>query len=137
MNAKTTFVLITSAAISLSATAAEIDTSKLPPPSTKKDLTFEKDIKPIFERSCVLCHGAERPKGKLRLDSLEAALKGGISGKSVESGASAKSTLVHNISFVGDDDTLYMPPPGNKEKIEKLTDEQIGLIRAWIDQGAK
>jgi hypothetical protein len=51
-------------------------------------------------------------------------------------GDSAKSVIVIQISHQGDPDD-YMPPPENKEKIAELTKEQIGLIRAWIDQGAK
>ena len=113
-----------------------VDVSKIPPPSDKKDVTYAGDIKPIFEKSCVKCHGAEKQKGKLRLDSLEAALKGGEDGKVVLPGKSAESILVHNVAHVGDED-LYMPPPDNKDKIPPLTKEQIGLIRAWIDQGAK
>ena len=51
-------------------------------------------------------------------------------------GDSAGSMLVHNIAHAGDPDD-YMPPPRNKHGIPPLTKEQIGLIRAWIDQGAK
>ena len=43
---------------------------------------------------------------------------------------------IHNIARIGDEDD-YMPPPDNKDKIPPLTKDQIGLIRAWIDQGAK
>lgn len=50
---------------------SEIDVAKLPPASKRKDLTFEKDIKPLLQASCTRCHGAERPKAGLRLDSLE------------------------------------------------------------------
>ena len=114
----------------------KIDTSKLPPASTKQGVTYASDIKPIFEKSCVKCHGSEKQKGKLRLDSLEAALKGGEDGKVIEPGKSADSMLVHNIAHLGDEDD-FMPPPDNKDKIQQLTKEQIGLIRAWIDQGAK
>jgi mono/diheme cytochrome c family protein len=113
-----------------------IDASKLPAPADKKGVTFAADIKPIFEKSCVSCHGPEKAKGKLRLDSLEAALKGGEDGKVVEPGHSAESPLVHNIAHLGDPDD-YMPPPKNKGNIPPLTTEQIALIRAWIDQGAK
>jgi mono/diheme cytochrome c family protein len=116
--------------------SGSVDVSKIPPASDKKGVTYEADIKPIFEKSCVKCHGAQRQKGKLRLDSLAAALKGGEDGKVVEAGDSAKSVLVHNVAHVGDEDD-YMPPPDNKDKIPPLTKEQIGLIRAWIDQGAK
>jgi len=113
-----------------------VDVSKIPPAADKKGVTYEADIKPIFEKSCVKCHGAEKQKGKLRLDSLAATLKGGEDGKVIEAGDSAKSMLVHNVAHVGDED-MFMPPPDNKDKIQPLTKEQIGLIRAWIDQGAK
>jgi mono/diheme cytochrome c family protein len=115
---------------------ADVDISKLPPASDKTGVTYAADIKQIFEKSCIKCHGAEKQKGKLRLDSLDAVLKGGQDGKVVEPGASAKSMLVHNVAHIGDEDD-YMPPPDNKDKIPPLTKEQIGLIRAWIDQGAK
>jgi mono/diheme cytochrome c family protein len=115
---------------------AKVDVSKIPPASAAKDVTYAKDIKPIFEKSCIKCHGPEKQKGKLRLDSLQAALKGGEDGKVVLPGDSAGSILVHNVAHVGDEDE-YMPPPDNKDKIPPLTPEQIGLIRAWIDQGAK
>jgi mono/diheme cytochrome c family protein len=115
---------------------APVDVSKLPPASDKKDVTYANTVKEIFDNSCIKCHGAEKPKGKLRLDSLEGALKGGEDGKVIEPGKSAASVLVHNIAHIGDEDD-YMPPPNNKAHIPPLTKEQIGVIRAWIDQGAK
>jgi mono/diheme cytochrome c family protein len=110
----------------------EVDVSKLPPPADTKDLTYDKDIKPIFQKSCFKCHGPEKQKGKLRVDSLQAALKGGED-KVIEPGNSAKSILVHNVSRLGDEDD-WMPPT---DKGDPLTKSQVGLIRAWIDQGAK
>jgi hypothetical protein len=135
MNLKKMFLLIGTLGLSTSAFAA-VDISKLPPPSERKDVTFAKDIKPIFEQSCVKCHGAEKPKAKLRLDSLEGAIKGSEDGKVIEPGDSAKSALVHSIGQLGKEDH-WMPPPKNKAKIAPLTPEEVGLIRAWIDQGAK
>lgn len=120
----------------LAADKKAVDVSKIPPAADKKGVTYEADIKPIFEKSCIKCHGPEKQKGKLRLDSLAAALKGGEDGKVIEAGESAKSMLVQNVAHVGDED-MFMPPPDNKDKIPPLTKEQIGLIRAWIDQGAK
>ena len=114
----------------------EVDPSKLPPALDRQGVTYAADIKPILDKSCVKCHGMEKPKGKLRLDSLEGALKGGEDGKVIQPGKSAQSMLVHNIAQAGDPD-LYMPPPKNKAGIGPLTKEQIGLIRTWIDQGAK
>ena len=117
---------------SATAFAAEVDVSKLPPAATQAGITFDKDIKPIFEKSCFKCHGPEKKKGDLRVDSLEATLKGGENGPNVVKGNSAKSTLVHSIARLNEDEA--MPPEG---KGDPLTKEQIGLVRAWIDQGAK
>ncbi len=136
------FVLTLFCAVGLLSAAAQekkkapVDVSKLPPVSDKKGVTYVSDIKPIFDNSCIKCHGAEKPKGRLRLDSLPGALKGGEDGKVIQPGDSAASILVHNIAHIGDEDD-YMPPPNNKAHIPPLTKEQIGLIRAWIDQGAK
>ncbi|HVV01246.1 MAG TPA: c-type cytochrome domain-containing protein [Verrucomicrobiae bacterium] len=114
----------------------KIDVSKLPPVSSKQGVTYATDIKPIFDHSCIKCHGEKRHKAKLRLDSLEGALKGGEDGKVIKPGDSAHSMLVANVAHLGDEDD-YMPPPDNHDNIKPLTKEQIGLIRAWIDQGAK
>ena len=113
-----------------------VDVSKMPPPSTKQGVTYATDIKPIFDRSCVKCHGAPKPKARLWLDSLAGALKGGEDGKVIKPGHSADSVLVQNAAHAGDPDE-YMPPPKNKAGIKPLTSQEIGLIRAWIDQGAK
>jgi mono/diheme cytochrome c family protein len=132
MKATVILPLLTAISAAVSLSAADVDVSKLPPAATKTGLTFDKDIKPIFEKSCVKCHGAEKQKGKLRLDSLEASLKGGENGESIVKGNSAKSPLVHTIARLDPDSA--MPPDG---KGDPLTKEQIGVIRAWIDQGAK
>jgi|SRR5579859_3466313 len=117
-------------------TPVQIDPAKLPPAADKKDVTYTGDIKPVFDKSCVKCHGAEKPKGKLRLDNLEGILKGGEDGKVLTPGKSTESVLIANIAHLGDPDD-YMPPPKNKAGIQQLTKEEIGLVRAWIDQGAK
>lgn len=112
--------------------AAEPDLSKLPPALDKKGITFEKDIRPILAKNCIRCHGEKNPKGKLRLDSLEAALKGGEDGKVIEVGNGAKSPIVQFTARLNEDDAM---PPTNKGN--PLTREQVALLRAWIDQGAK
>src|SRR2546429_3127368 len=87
---------------------SKIDISKLPPPADKKGVTYAKDIRPLFEASCFRCHGEEKQKGELRLDSLEAVLKGGEDGKVIVPGASQKSLLV--IAAARIDDETAMPP---------------------------
>ncbi|HEX4121688.1 MAG TPA: c-type cytochrome domain-containing protein [Verrucomicrobiae bacterium] len=116
----------------------QIDPKLFPPASTKQGVTYAGDIQPIFEKSCYPCHSIKnpKPKGKLKLDSLAAVLKGGEDGPAVVPGDSAKSALVANVAHVGDPDD-FMPPPKNRGHIQPLTAEQVGLIRAWIDQGAK
>lgn len=127
-------VIASFALLAASAPAADkVDPSKLPAPVAKQDgVTFAKDLKPLFEKSCVKCHGPEKQKGKLRLDSLESTLKGGENGEILKKGKSAESGLVHSIARLDEDEA--MPPEG---KGDPLTKEQIGLVRAWIDQGAK
>jgi uncharacterized membrane protein len=136
MNAKIAFAILILSGFAAVAFAEEVDVGKLPPPSNRKDLTFEKDIKPIFDKSCVKCHGAEKAKGRLRLDTLAGTLKGNVDGKVLEPGNSAKSILVRNIAHVGEEDD-WMPPVNGDDRIPPLTEEQVGLVRAWIDQGAK
>jgi len=117
----------------LAALVVQADTSKLPPASQRKHVTYAKDIKPIFDRHCVRCHGTDKQKGRFRLDSLESALKGGEDGVAIQPSDSARSMLVLNVAYLGDRE-MRMPP---SDKGSQLTVEQIGLIRAWIDQGAK
>ena len=112
--------------------ADNVDISKLPPAAAKKEVTYEKDIKPILEKACFKCHGAEKPKVKLRVDSIEGIKKGSENGPVVVAGKSEKSSLVHTVSGLVED--MMMPPEG---KADPLTKEQIGLVRAWIDQGMK
>ncbi|MCI0534252.1 MAG: hypothetical protein L0Z50_03385 [Verrucomicrobiales bacterium] len=143
MNA-TPIRLVTLASVGLiacgvwAAHAADVDLGKLPAAASQKGVTFEKDIKPIFEKSCFKCHGpeVEKPKGKLRVDTLAAVLKGGENGPNVIAGDLKKSTLLHQVAQIVDEDE-WMPPPDNKAKIPPLTKEQVALIRAWIEQGAK
>jgi mono/diheme cytochrome c family protein len=111
------------------------DASKLPPAAAKTGVTYEKDIKAIFEKSCVKCHGGEKPKGKYSMETLASILKGSPEGVTVVPGNSAKSALVHQVADLVAD--MEMPPTDKRDKYPALTKEQIGLIRAWIDQGAK
>src|SRR5262245_40343636 len=107
----------------------QVDPSKLPPAAAGK-MDFTRDIKPILIRACVNCHGPERPRGGLRLDDGAAALKGSNSGVVIVPGKGADSRLLHLVA--GLDAELMMPP---KEK-PPLTRDEIGKLRAWIDQGA-
>ena len=114
----------------LQGASAELDPSKLPP-SASNQVDFDRDIRPLLESHCFRCHGPERPKSGFRLDSRASALKGGEHGVDIVPGQSAKSPLVYYVARVVED--MEMPPAG---KGEPLTREEVGLLRAWIDQGA-
>lgn len=135
MNIKNLILTVGFTGVAGFVSAADVDVSKLPPAATKAGVTFENDIKPFFEKSCVKCHSGDKPKGKFRVDTRENILKGAKDEKVVEIGNSAKSPIVHSVAdLVADEE---MPPLDKRDKYPQLTKEQIGLLRAWIDQGAK
>lgn len=99
------------------------------PPAAARKVDFATDIRPLFVKHCHKCHGAEKQQAGLRLDRGKESMAGGDSGKAYLPGNSAESLLVQYVA--GLDPDLVMPPQG-----VRLTPEQVGLIRAWIDQGA-
>jgi len=101
--------------------------ANLPPPATHK-IDFTKEIKPIFEASCVKCHGRGKAKGGFNLENRDTALSGGDSGPAIVPGKSADSYLIELVAGVDPDNV--MPQKGSK-----LKPEQVGVLRAWIDQG--
>lgn len=107
---------------------AAIDLSRLPAPA-ERTIDFVKDIQPILSASCYNCHGPKRAEAGLRFDRRREALKGSENGPVILPGKSAESLMVHAVSGLKDD--LKMPKKG-----ERLTSEQVGILRAWIDQGA-
>jgi hypothetical protein len=111
--------------------AAETNTNTLPP-AAAVNVVFDRDIRPILEQSCLRCHGPEKPKSHFRLTTREWALKGGVNNNDdIVPGDSAHSRLIQYVSWLVPD--MEMPPPG---KAPPVTSTQIGLLRAWIDQGA-
>src|SRR5947209_3293224 len=86
-------VLLAAAAVTVPHTPAA-DPPTLPPPAAGK-VSFETDVKPVLAGQCFKCHGPEKQKGGLRLDSRAAALEGGNSGPAVVPGKSEKSKLIH------------------------------------------
>lgn len=125
---------LTLAASTLTGWAELGDPKKLPPPAKQK-VEFTKDIKPLLEKSCTQCHSGEKPKGGYRTDTIEGLTKGSGSDASIIPGNSAKSPIIHYVAdLVAESE---MPPTDKRDKFPALTKDQIGLLRAWIDQGAK
>ena len=117
-------------AATLSATGSAADSPSLPP-AASREIDFVRDIQPIFRSRCQACHDGAKQRGGLRLDLKTAALKGGENFvPAIIPGKSADSPIVRFVA--GIEEGMLMPPEG-----ERLSPEQIGLLRAWIDQGAR
>jgi mono/diheme cytochrome c family protein len=102
--------------------------AQLLPPASSRPVSFIQDIRPVLEARCVQCHGRGRDKGRLRIDTRESLLEGGDSGPVVKVGKSRESLLIELVSGLDPDNV--MPKKG-----KRLTAEEVGLLRAWIDQG--
>jgi cytochrome c553 len=88
---------------------------------------FEKKVRPLLANRCWKCHGAQKTKGKLRLDTAEGLARGGASGRVVVPGRPDESLLLQAVRQTGD---LKMPPK------EKLKAQEIADLAAWVKAGA-
>ncbi|HYE31116.1 MAG TPA: c-type cytochrome domain-containing protein, partial [Methylomirabilota bacterium] len=89
---------------------------------------FTDIVKPLLDSRCISCHGPDKVKGALRLDSREAILKGGDNGPSIVPGKPSESLLLKAVMHTAPD--LEMPPK------EKLTPKDIAAFEKWIQDGA-
>ncbi len=105
------------------------ESSELPPPAAKT-VEFSRDVAPLLESRCYLCHGPQQQMKGLRLDRAQDALRGGESGVVIRPGDSARSRLIQLVAGVIPGQVM---PPGGKG----LSSGEVGLLRAWIDQGAR
>src|SRR5205814_4287344 len=104
-------------------------------PATGDDpkVDFNRDIRPILANNCLLCHGpdAKNRKADLRLDVREVAISDLGGHSAIVPGKPEKSELIKRITSSDRDEVM---PPAKSGK--KLTKEQIGLLRKWIELGA-
>jgi hypothetical protein len=102
-------------------------------------ISFHDHILPLIEDRCLDCHSEPyvkngrtiHPKAGLRLDTYESVIKGNLDGTIVEKGNAEESTL-YAVVTLDDDDPEIMPPKG-----EPLTEEEINMLKQWIEEGAK
>ena len=93
-------------------------------------VSFESEVKPIFEKHCVECHGPKKQKSDFRLDDREVALHGGEShAPNILPGKPDESPLIKFVTTT-DRDTR-MPPKG-----ERLTAAEVDMLKRWIAEGA-
>lgn len=99
-------------------------------PAQAEGVSFTETIRPILKERCFSCHGPEKSKGELRLDSLEAIKKGGENGAILVAGKPEESTFYKLVVLPKDDEDI-MPGKG-----DPLTEEQTKAIFTWITEGA-
>lgn len=93
---------------------------------------YKEVVAPVLEAKCASCHGEEKQKGDLRVDTLAAMMEGGSEGASVVPGDPDGSPLLERVYLPLDDDE-HMPPEGK----EQLTDDEIKLLEYWVKSGAR
>jgi mono/diheme cytochrome c family protein len=107
----------------ISASQANLRAQKPAADSPSKKVDFVRDIQPIFQKSCYMCHGPINQMANLRLDARQSALA-----KVLVAGKPEESPLYIRVAGIGD--VARMPMGG------RLADAQVALIKAWIAQGA-
>ena len=136
--------------LKLAAVVAIIAATAAAAVADEPQVDFAKDIQPILKESCLKCHSLDKkhhPKGaaELRLDDPKLALKGGRSGPAIIPG-DAKDSLLYKLlsgpvprpdKNEDEKDIPPMPLAKRGQKFKPLPQDQIDLIRRWIDQGAK
>ena len=95
----------------------------------ESDINYTTNIKPLLVQNCSRCHGPAKQQASLRVDSGKGLIAGGDSGPIIVPGNASQSLLIH--ALTGTEGASQMPPEG-----DKLSEQQIALIRKWIDAGA-
>jgi len=119
------------AANSLTTAPASPSAINLSAPAQPSVPFFASRVAPIFEDKCVQCHGPEKKKGKLRLDTFDLVMRGGKDGLVVKPGDPKSSELYRRITLPRDDEDA-MPAEGKPG----LTAAELKVIQFWIASGA-
>ena len=104
------------------------------PVSHAAPVDYDKEIHPILKANCISCHNKTTTKGDLNIETRALMLKGGENGPAISPGKGAESLLLKSAAHLDDPP---MPPKGNKVNAVDLKPEELGLLKLWIDQGAK
>ncbi|MEM9237490.1 MAG: c-type cytochrome domain-containing protein, partial [Verrucomicrobiota bacterium] len=97
----------------------------------EEQVVYTHIVQPIFEAKCVYCHGEDKQKGKLRMDTYEALIAGGKEGEGLEPGNAEDSNIIYRIHLPLEDDE-HMPPEGKKQ----VTEGELAILEWWIDSGS-
>jgi uncharacterized membrane protein/mono/diheme cytochrome c family protein len=88
-------------------------------------------IQPILQKDCYSCHGAQKQKGKLRMDEPGSLMKGGEDGEVIVAGSPKESEMIQRMLLPKNDED-HMPPKNKRQPSEA----QIAIIHWWINEGA-
>jgi len=121
--------MVTTASFAAATAPIEIAATK---PGVAVD--FQRDVYPILKANCIACHNKTTTKADLNMETPELMKKGGESGPAIVPGKGADSIVLQAAAHTWDS---IMPPKGNKVGSVNLTSEELGVLKAWIDQGAK
>ena len=99
-----------------------------------KPVDFQEEILPILRTNCLACHNRTRSKGEVIMETPDDIRKGNEGGSFVEAG-NAEDSFLFQIAAHSEDP--IMPPAKNKVDAKNLTPGELGLLKLWIDQGAK
>lgn len=124
MNCRRTFL------ISLSMSFSTLLCLHNPAVKAAEPVDFNKQIRPIFKDRCYSCHGSKKQESGLRLDKRQEAMAGGDTGLAIVPGDTSRGLLLKYVQ--SEDPELIMPAKG-----DRLTRNQIDLLKRWIDEGAK
>lgn len=95
------------------------------------EVSFVRDVAPLFVKNCLACHGAQEPKGDYQLHTFELLMKpGGSAAESVTASAADESELLRLMESTEAEERM-------PKDADPLPAEQIALVRRWIEQGAK
>jgi len=120
----------------LAAATAEAAPTPIPvavPAGRKEPVSYAKEVADILAAKCVGCHSEVLAENKLNLEGVAAMLKGGKRGPALVPGKADQSLLFQTAAHQVDP----AMPPKDKKDAKPLTPEELGLIKLWIDAGAK
>lgn len=100
-------------------------------PDVRQQRVFDDIVQPILAERCSECHGPVKRKGRLRLDTLEGLLRGGVDGPAIVPGNAKESDMIRRLLLPVDSED-HMPPPAKPQP----TPAEIALLEWWIDNGA-
>lgn len=122
--------------LSLTVSSSLVQAAPIPVATVQRaePVLFEKDILPILQKNCLACHNVTEQDGELVLESPQGILKGGDSGPAAVPGKGAESLI---LKVAAHQEEPVMPPAGNSVAAKPLTSQELGLLKLWIDQGAR